>query len=85
MEIFSGISGIQYMRALALIYSHRVPGFYETPTGFNPKQKRNLNPKRKAKTRLSVDRPMSTVDRAVDRTQTENNLLSVGRPGGQPG
>ena len=27
---------------------------------------------------------MSTVDRAVDRTQTENSLLSVGRPGGRP-
>ena len=77
MEIFSGI---QYMRALALIYSHSVPGFQETPAGFDPKQKRNPNPKRKAKTRLSVDRLMST----VDRTQTESSLLSVGRSGGRP-
>ena len=27
---------------------------------------------------------MSTVDRAVDRTLIESNLLSVGRPGGRP-
>ena len=76
------------MRALALIYSQRVPGFKKIPIGFNPKQKRNPNPKRKAKTRLSVDRavdrPMSTVGRAVDRTQTESNLLSVSRPCGRP-
>ena len=31
-----------------------------------------------------VDRPLSTIDRAVDRTQTESSLLSVGRPGGRP-
>ena len=29
-------------------------------------------------------RDSSTVDRAVDRTQTESNLLSVSRPGGRP-
>ena len=51
------------MKALTHIYSHRVPGFKETQIGFDPKQKRNPNPKRKAKTRMSVDRgpcPWST-------------------------
>ena len=76
--------GIQYMRALTLIYSHRDLGFKQTQIEFDPIQKRNLDPKRKVKTRLSVDRPMSTVDCAVDRTQTESSLFSVGRPGGRP-
>ena len=74
------LSGIQYMRALAFIYSHRVPGFKKIPIGFDPKQKRNLNPERKAKTRLLVDRPMSSIDRPIDWTQTESSLLSIGRP-----
>ena len=84
MEIFSGI---QYMRALTLIYSHRVPGFQETPAGFDPKQKRNLNPKRKAKTRLSVDRLVDrlklraacfqSVDRAVDRSMPRSTGRST--------
>ena len=67
------LSEIQYMRALSLIYSHRVSGFYETLIGFDPKQKGNLNLQRIAKTRLSVDRavdrPLSTVDCPVDQTQ----------------
>ena len=45
------------MRALALIYSHRVPEFKETQIEFDPIQKKNPNPKRQRKTRLSVDRP----------------------------
>ena len=57
--------GIQYMRALAPIYSHKVIGFKETQIGFDPIQKRNLNPKRKVKTRMSVDRP---VDRPMPRS-----------------
>ena len=55
LEIFLRI---QYMRALASIYSHRVPGFKETQIEFDSIQKRNLNPKRKVQTRLSVDRPV---------------------------
>ena len=66
MRELSGISfWIQYMRPLASIYSHRVPGFMETQVGFNPIQKRNSNPKRKVQTRLSVDRP---VDRPMPRS-----------------
>ena len=57
--------GIQYMRALALIYSYRVPRFKETQIEFDPIQKRNLNPKRQQKTRLSVDRP---IDRPMPRS-----------------
>ena len=63
------LSGIQYIRALALIYSHGVPGFKETQIGFDPIQKRNLNPKRKVKTRLLVDRPVDRPMSTVDRTQ----------------
>ena len=58
-------SGIQYMRPLASIYSHRVPEFMETQVGFNPNQKRNSNPKRKLQPRPSVDRP---VDRPKPRS-----------------
>ena len=76
------------MKALALIYSQRVPGFKEIQIKFDLNQKRNPNPERKAKMRLSVnrpvDRPMTMVDRAVDRARTDSSLLSVGRPGGRP-
>ena len=60
--------GIQYMRPLASIYSHRVFGFIETQVGFNPIQKRNSNPKRKVQSRLSVDRPMPRSIGPVDRS-----------------
>ena len=69
---------IQYMRPLVSIYSYRVPGFMETQVGFNPIQKRNLNPKRKIQTRLSVDRP---VDRPGRPGLPESRVTSVGRPG----
>ena len=55
--IFRNSFGIQYMRPLASIYSHRDPRFMKTQVGFNPNQKRNSNPKRKLQPRLSVDRP----------------------------
>ena len=68
------------MRALALIYSHRVPGFKETQIGYDPIQKKNLNPQRKQKTRLSVDRPRSITP--VDRTQLRAKACqSVDRAG----
>ena len=35
-DFFLGFSGIQYMRPLASIYSHRVPEFMKTQVGFNP-------------------------------------------------
>ena len=34
------------MRALLLIYTHRVSGIQEIPIGFDPKQERSPNPKR---------------------------------------
>ena len=79
------LSGIQYMRALALIYSHRVTGFKETQIGFHPIQKKNPNPKRKVKTRLSVgrpvDRPKPQSTAPVDRTQPRAACFqSVDRP-----
>ena len=55
------------MRALAPIYSHRVPGFKKTQIGFDLIQKRNPNLKRKVKTRLSVDRPVDR-DRPMPRS-----------------
>ena len=60
------------MKALAPIYNHRVLGFKETQIEFDPIQKRNPNPKRKVKTRLSVDRPVDRPHVTVDR---------AGRPG----
>ena len=82
------LSGIQYMRALALIYSHRVSGFKETQIEFDPIQKRNLNPKRQQKTRLSVDRPVdrsmprstALVDRAQLRAACFQSVDRAGRP-----
>ena len=79
------LSGIQYMRAL--IYSHRVPGFKETQIEFDPIQKRNLNPKRQQKTRLSVDRPVdrpmprstALVDRAQPRAACFQSVDRAGR------
>ena len=71
------------MRALTLIYSHRVPGFKVTQIGFDPIQKRNPNPERKAKTRLSVDQPVDRPMSTVDRTQTESSAMSVGQPVGR--
>jgi len=76
------------MRALAPIYSHRVPGFKETQIRFDPIQKRNLNPKRKVKTRLSVDRPVdrpmprstAPVDRAQPRAKACQSVDRAGRP-----
>ena len=73
------------MRPLASIYSHRVPEFMVTQVGFNPIQKRNSNPKRKLRPRLSVDRPVDRpmprstgpVDRANPRAR---RLQSVDRP-----
>ena len=53
------------MRPQASIYSHKVSGFMKTRVGFNPIQKRNLNPKRKLQLRLPVDRP---VDRPMPRS-----------------
>ena len=41
--------GIQYMRALTPIYSHRFPRFKETQIEFDPNQKRNPNLKGKPK------------------------------------
>ena len=64
---------MQYMRVLTSIYSHRTPGFKETQIEFDPIQKRNPNPKRQQKTRLSVDRPVDRLmprsTAPVDRTQ----------------
>ena len=73
------------MRPLASIYNHRVSEFMETQVGFNPIQKRNLNPKRKVQTRLSVDRlvdrPMPRSIGPVDRAQLRARpLQSVDRP-----
>ena len=70
------------MRAPALIYSHRVPGLKETQIGFDPIQKKNLNLKRKVKTRLSVDRPVNRptprsiapVDRAQLRAKAYQSI-----------
>ena len=68
---------MQYMRALAPIYSHRVPGFKETQIGFDPIQKRNPNPKRKVKTRLPIDRP---VDCAQPKATCFQSVDRAGRP-----
>ena len=62
------LSGIQYMRALALFITTESLSL-GNPAGFDPNQKRNLNPKRKVKTRLSVDRPMPRSTAPVDRLQ----------------
>ena len=66
--------GIQYMRPLASIYSHRDPEFMKTQVRSNPIQKRNSNPKRKVQPRLSVDRPGRP-------RLPESEVTSVGRPG----
>ena len=69
------------MRALALIYSHRVPGFKETQIGFDPIQKRNSNHKRKVKTRLSVDRPVDCAGRpGQPRLRPCQSVDRAGRP-----
>ena len=76
------------MSALAPIYSHRVPEFKETHIEFDPIQKRNLNLKRKVKTRLSVDRPVDRpmprstmpVDRAQPRAEPCQSVDRAGRP-----
>jgi len=76
------------MRALASIYSHRVPEFMKTQVGFNPIQKRNSNPKRKVQTRLSVDRPVDRpmprstgpVDRAQPRLACFQSVNRAGQP-----
>ena len=73
--------GIQYMRALASIYSHRVPEFMKTQVGFNPIQKRNSNPKRKVQTRLSVDRLVDRPCHGRPAAPTGSEATSVGRPG----
>ena len=72
------------MKALTLIYSHRVPGFKETQIGFDSIQKRNPIPKgsRKRVCSRPAGRPThATVDRAGRPGPTESSLLSVGRPG----
>ena len=63
------------MRALTLIYSHRVPGFKETQIEFDPIQKRNPNPKRQQKTCLSVDRTHATVDRSLPRSTGRSTMM----------
>ena len=88
------------MRALASIYSHRVPGFKETQIEFDLIQKRNPNPKKKVKTRLSVGRPMPRSTAPVDRVQPRAkacqsvdravdhddpvHAVHAGRPGSRP-
>ena len=80
--------GIQYIRDLAPIYSHRVPGFKKTQIGFDPIQKRNPNLKRKVKTHLSVDRPVdrpmprstALVDRLQPRLGSFQSVDWTGRP-----
>ena len=88
------------MSALALIYSHRVPEFKETQIEFDPIQKRNPNPQRQQKTRLSVDRTQprakacQSVDWAgrplsatVDRAVDHDDsvhVVNAGRPSGRP-
>ena len=70
------------MRALSLIYRHRVPGFKETQIGFDPIQKRN--PNQKESQNAFVSRPTGRPTHVtVDRALTESSLLSVGRPGGR--
>ena len=74
--------------ALAPIYSHRVPRFKETQIEFDPIQKRNPNPKRQQKTRLSVDPPVDRpmprsivpVDRAQPRAVCFQSVDRAGRP-----
>ena len=76
------------MRALSLIYSHRVPGFKETQIEFDLIQKRNPNSKRQQKTRLSVDqsvdwpmpRSIAPVDRAQPRAKACQSVDRDGRP-----
>ena len=82
---FQGYQGIQYMRPLASIYSHRVPEFMKTQVGFNPIQKRNSNPKRKVKracrsTDLCHGRPARSTAPNRERAIVSRSTGPVDRP-----
>ena len=80
--------GYNIWRLYPLFIATEFQGFRKPWLDSIPKQKRSLNPERKAKTRPSVDRPVNWPSCSVDQpgrpAPTENNLLSVGRPGGRP-
>ena len=57
------------MRALALIYSQRVPGILKTLIGFDPKTEKESESRKENEMRLSVDRPCPRSSSLVDRDQ----------------
>ena len=60
---------IPYIRALALIYSQRVPEILETLIGFDPKTEKESESRKKNETRLSVNRSCPRSTSPVNRDQ----------------
>ena len=82
IEIFSGI---QYIRTLALIYSHRVPEFLGNPSWIRSKTE-NESESQKESQNASVGRPAGRPDPnreqpAFIRSTGQSTVLCHGRPG----
>ena len=75
------------MRALAHIYSHRVPGFWETLIGFDPKTEKESGSRKETKRvcrSTGPGQPLSSADRPGRPGPIESSYPSVCRLGGRP-